>query len=107
MKEELNYLKTIGITKREEVTDETFMLCKTKFGFITDLANITEGESPSVFVIPKTTTEFEYAQDDQIDNAIALTSEEYFDFIFGRFVFLDELNGIIEVSKAAEDKSNE
>ena len=98
MKEELNYLQTIGITKREEVTDETFMLCKTKFGFITDLANITEGESPSVFIIPKTTTEFEYAQDDQIDNAIALTSEEYFDFIFGRFVFLDELNGIAEVS---------
>ena len=40
------------------------MLCKTKFGFMTDLQNITEGESPSVFVIPKTTTEFEYAQDD-------------------------------------------
>ena len=97
MKEELNYLKTIGVTKIEEVTDETFMLCKTKFDFITDLANITEGESPSVFVIPKTTTEFEYAQDDQVDNAIALTSEEYFDFIFGRFVFLDGLNGIAEV----------
>ena len=99
MKEELNYLKTIGITKREEVTDETFMLCKTKFGFITDLPNIIDGDSPSVFVIPKTTTEFEYAQSDQIDNSIALTSEEYFDFIFGRFVFLDELNGIAEVSK--------
>ena len=37
MKEELNYLKTIGITKREEVTDETFMLCKTKFGFATEV----------------------------------------------------------------------
>ena len=99
MKEELNYLQTIGITKREEVTDETFILCKTKFGFMTDLANITEGESPSVFIIPKTTTEFEYAQDDQIDNAIALTSEEYFDFIFGQVAFLDELNGIVEISK--------
>ena len=98
MKEELNYLKTIGITKREEVTDETFMLCKTKFGFITDLPNITDGDSPSVFVIPKTTTEFEYAQNDQIDDSIALTSEEYFDFIFGRFAFLDGLNGITEVS---------
>ena len=97
MEEELNYLKTIGVTKREEVTDETFMLCKTKFDFITDLSNIAEGESPSVFVIPKTTTEFEYAQNDQIDNSIALTSEEYFDFIFGRFVFLDGLNGITEV----------
>ena len=97
MREELNYLQTIGVTKREEVTDETFMLCKTKFDFITDLQNITKGESPSVFVIPKTTTEFEYAQDDQIDNVIALTSEEYFDFIFGRFVFLDGLNGITEV----------
>ena len=97
MKEELNYLQTIGVTKREEVTGETFMLCKTKFDFITDLANITEGESPSVFVVPKTTTEFEYAQDDQIDNAIALTAEEYFDFIFGRFAFLDGLNGITEV----------
>lgn len=94
MEEELNYLKTIGVTKIEEVTDETFMLCKTKFDFITDLANITEGESPSVFVIPKTTTEFEYAQSDQIDNSIALTSEEYFDFIFGRVAFLDGLNGI-------------
>ena len=101
MKEELNYLQTIGVTKREEVTDETFILCETKFGFMTDLPNITEGESPSVFVIPKTTTEFEYAQDDQIDNAIALTSEEYFDFIFGRFVFLDELNGITEVSEGS------
>ena len=97
MREELNYLQTIGITKREEVTNETFMLCKTKFGFMTDLSNITEDESPSVFVIPKTTTEFEYAQDDQIDNAIALTSEEYFDFIFGRIAFLDGLNGIVEV----------
>ena len=96
MKEELNYLQTIGITKREEVTDETFMLCKIKFGFITDLSNITEDESPSVFVIPKTTTEFEYAQSDQVDDSIALTSEEYFDFIFGRIAFLDELNGIID-----------
>ena len=99
MEEELNYLKTIGITKREEVTDETFMLCKIKFGFITDLPNITDGDIPSVFVIPKTITEFEYAQNDQIDDSIALTSEEYFDFIFGRFAFLDELNGIVEVSK--------
>ena len=98
MKEELNYLQTIGVTKRKEVTDETFMLCKTKFGFITDLSNITDGDSPSVFVIPKTTTEFEYAQNDQIDDSIALTSEEYFDFIFGRFAFLDGLNGITEVS---------
>lgn len=97
MEEELNYLKTIGVTKREEVTEETFFLCKTKFDFITDLANITEGESPSVFVIPKTTTEFEYAQSDQIDNSIALTSEEYFDFIFGRVAFLDGLNGITKV----------
>ena len=97
MKEELNYLQTIGITKREEVTNETFMLCKTKFGFMTDLSNITEDESPSVFVIPKTTTEFEYAQSDQVDDSIALTSEEYFDFIFGRIAFLDELNGITEV----------
>ena len=97
MKEELNYLQTIGVTKREEVTDETFMLCKTKFGCITDLPNITEGESPSVFVIPKTTTEFEYAQNEQIDNSIALTPEEYFDFIFGRVAFLDELNGICDV----------
>ena len=97
MEEELNYLKTIREKKIEEVTDETFMLCKTKFDFITDLANITEGESPSVFVIPKTTTEFEYAQSDQIDNSIALTSEEYFDFIFGRVTFLDGLNGITTV----------
>ena len=97
MEEELNYLKTIGVTKIEEVTDETFMLCKTKFDFMTDLANITEGESPSVFVVPKTTTEFEYAQSDQIDNSIALTSEEYFDFIFGRVTFLDGLNGITTV----------
>ena len=97
MKEELNYLQTIGITKREEVTNETFMLCKTKFGFMTDLSNITEDESPSVFVIPKTTTEFEYAQSDQVDDSIALTSEEYFDFIFGRIAFLDGLNGIVEV----------
>ena len=95
--EELKYLKTIGVTKREEVTGETFFLCKTKFGFVTDLANITEGESPSVFVVPKTTTEFEYAQSDQIDNSIALTSEEYFDFIFGRVAFLDGLNGITTV----------
>ena len=97
MEEELNYLKTVGVTKREEVTEETFFLCKTKFDFITDLANITEGESPSVFVVPKTTTEFEYAQSDQIDNSIALTSEEYFDFIFGRVAFLDGLNGITKV----------
>ena len=97
MKEELNYLQTIGVTKREEVTGETFFLCKTKFGFTTDLPNTIDGSNPSVFVIPKTTTEFEYAQDEQIDNAIALTSEEYFDFIFGRFAFLDELNGITEV----------
>lgn len=97
MEEELSYLQTIGVTKREEVTDETFMLCKTKFGFITDLLNIAEGDSPSVFVIPKTTTEFEYAQNEQIDDSIALTSEEYFDFIFGRVAFLDGLNGIVEV----------
>lgn len=97
MEEELNYLQKIGVTKREEVTEETFFLCKTKFDFITDLANITKGESPSVFVIPKTTTEFEYAQSDQIDNSIALTSEEYFDFIFGRVAFLDGLNGITKV----------
>ena len=98
MEKELNYLKTIGVTKREEVTGETFFLCKTKFGFVTDLPNTVVSSLHSVFVIPKTTTEFEYAQDDQIDNAIALTSEEYFDFIFGRFIFLDELNGITEVS---------
>ena len=97
MEEELNYLKTVGVTKREEVTEETFFLCKTNFGFVTDFLDKVDISSHSVFVIPKTTTEFEYAQDDQIDNAIALTSEEYFDFIFGRFVFLDGLNGIAEV----------
>lgn len=99
MEKELNYLKTIGVTKREEVTGETFFLCKTKFGFTTDLPNTIDNCDPSIFVIPKTTTEFEYAQSDQIDNSIALTSEEYFDFIFGRIAFLDELNGIVETSK--------
>lgn len=99
MKEELNYLQTIGVTKREEVTDETFMLCKTKFGFTTDSSNTIDNSDSSIFVIPKTTTEFEYAQSDQIDDSIALTSEEYFDFIFGRIAFLDGLNGITEVSK--------
>ena len=33
----------------------------------------------------------------QIDDSIALTSEEYFDFIFGRVAFLDGLNGITKV----------
>ena len=99
MREELNYLQTIGVTKREEVTNETFILCKTKFSFMTDLPNTIDNSDPSIFVIPKTTTEFEYAQSDQIDDSIALTSEEYFDFIFGRIAFLDELNGIVEVSK--------
>ena len=99
MREELNYLQTIGVTKREEVTNETFILCKTKFGFTTDLSNTIDNGDPSIFVIPKTTTEFEYAQNDQIDDSIALTSEEYFDFIFGRIAFLDELNGIVKISK--------
>lgn len=99
MEKELNYLKTIGVTKREEVTGETFFLCKIKFGFATDLPDTVDSSLHSVFVIPKTTTEFEYAQNDQIDDSIALTSEEYFDFIFGRVVFLDELNGIVKVSK--------
>lgn len=97
MEKELNYLKTIGVTKREEVTGETFILCKTRFGFTTDLPNIIDGVNPSVFVIPKTTTEFEYAQDEHTDNSIALTFEEYFDFIFGRIAFLDGLNGIVKV----------
>lgn len=97
MKEELNYLQTIGITKREEVTNETFILCKTKFGFVTDLPDTVDSNLHSVFVIPKTTTEFEYANSDQIDNSIALTFDEYFDFIFGRIAFLDELNGIFDV----------
>ena len=97
MEEELNYLKTIGVTKREEVTEETFFLCKTKFGFMTDFPDTVDINFHSVFVIPKTTTEFEYAQSDQIDNSIALTSEEYFDFIFGRVAFLDGLNGITNV----------
>ena len=99
MKDELNYLQTIGVTKREEVTDETFILCKTKFGFTTDLPNTIDNSDPSVFVIPKTTTEFEYAQSDQIDDSIAVTSEEYFDFMFGQVAFLDEVNGIIGISK--------
>ena len=99
MREELDYLQTIGITKREEVTDEIFILCKTKFGFTTDLPNTIDNSDLSVFVIPKTTTEFKYAQSDQIDDSIALTSEEYFDFIFGRIAFLDELNGIVEIPK--------
>ena len=97
MEEELNYLKTIGVTKREEVTEETFFLCKTKFGFVTDSLDTVDINFHSVFVIPKTTTEFKYAQTDQIDNSIALTSEEYFDFIFGRVTFLDGLNGITKV----------
>lgn len=97
MEEELNYLKTVGVTKREEVTEETFFLCKTKFGFVTDFSDTVDISSNSVFVIPKTTTEFKYAQSDQIDNSIALTSEEYFDFIFGRVAFLDGLNGITKV----------
>lgn len=97
MEEELNYLKTIGVTKREEVTEETFFLCKTKFGFVTDFLDTVDISFHSVFVIPKTTTEFKYAQSDQIDNSIALTSEEYFDFIFGRVAFLDGLNGITKV----------
>ena len=97
MKEELNYLQKIGVTKREEVTEETFFLCKTKFGFMTDFPDTVDINFNSVFVIPKTTTEFEYAQSDQIDNSIALTSEEYFDFIFGRVAFLDGLNGITTV----------
>lgn len=100
MKEELNYLKTIGVTKREEVTGETFFLCKTKFGFVTDLPNTVDSNLHSVFVIPKTTTEFKYAQNEHTDNSIALTSEEYFDFIFGRIAFLDELNGIIDISRS-------
>lgn len=97
MEKELNYLKTVGVTKREEVTEETFFLCKTNFGFVTDFLDKVDISSHSVFVIPKTTTEFEYAQTDQIDNSIALTSEEYFDFIFGRVAFLDGLNGITKV----------
>lgn len=97
MKEELNYLQTIGVTKREEVTRETFMLCKTRFGFITDLPNTIDSSAHSVFVIPKTTTEFEYAQNEQVDDSVALTFEEYFDFIFGRVTFSDELNGIVTV----------
>lgn len=97
MKEELNYLQTIGVTKREEVTGETFMLCKTRFGFTTDLPNTIDGSVHSVFVIPKTTIEFEYAQNEHADNSIALTFEEYFDFIFGRVAFLDGLNGIVKV----------
>lgn len=100
MKEELNYLETIGITKREEVTGETFFLCKTKFGFITDLPDTVDISLHSVFVIPKTITEFEYAQDENVDNSIALTFEEYFDFIFGRIAFLDGLNGITNVSRS-------
>ena len=97
MEEELNYLQKIGVTKREEVTEETFFLCKTKFGFMTDFPDTVDINFNSVFVIPKTTTEFEYARSDQIDNSIALTSEEYFDFIFGRVAFLDGLNGITKV----------
>ena len=97
MKEELNYLKTIGVTKREEVTGETFFLCKTKFGFVTDLPDTVDSSLHSVFVIPKSTTEFEYAKDEYTDNSIALTFEEYFDFIFGRIAFLDGLNGIVKV----------
>lgn len=97
MKEELNYLQTIGVTKREEVTGETFMLCKTRFGFTTDLPNTIDSSAHSVFVIPKTTTEFEYAQNEQVDDSVALTFEEYFDFIFGRVAFSDELNGIVTV----------
>ena len=100
MEEELNYLQTIGVTKREEVTGETFLLCKTKFGFMTDFPDTVDINFHSVFVIPKTTTEFEYGQSDQIDNSIALTSEEYFDFIFGRVAFLDGLNGITNVLSA-------
>ena len=99
MREELNYLQTIGVTKREEVTDKTFILCKTKFSFTTDLSNTIDNSDPSIKEKKKTTTEFEYAQSDQIDDSIALTSEEYFDFIFGRIAFLDELNGIVEISK--------
>lgn len=97
MGKELNYLKTIGVTKREEVTGETFFLCKTKFGFVTDLPDTVDSSLHSVFVVPKSTTEFEYARNEQVDNSIALTFEEYFDFIFGRIAFLDELNGIINV----------
>ena len=67
MEEELNYLKTIGVTKREEVTEETFFLCKTKFGFVTDFLDTVDINFNSVFVIPKTTTEFEYAQSSQIE----------------------------------------
>ena len=59
MKEELNYLQTIGVTKREEVTSGAFMLCKARFGFITDLPDTADSREHSVFVIPKTTTEFE------------------------------------------------
>ena len=97
MEKELNYLKTIGITKREEVTGETFFLCKTKFGFVTDLPNTFDSSLHSVFVIPKSTTEFEYAKDEYTDNSIALTFDEYFDFIFGRIAFLDGLNGVVKV----------
>ena len=97
MKEELNYLQTIGVTKREDVTVETFFLCKTRFGFETDLPNTIDISEHSVFVIPKTTTEFEYAHKEQLYNSIALTFEEYFDFIFGLIAFLDGLNGICKV----------
>lgn len=97
MEKELNYLKTIGVTKREEVTRETFFLCKTKFCFVTDLPNTVDSSLHSVFVIPKSKTEFEYAQNEYTDNSIALTFDEYFDFIFGRIAFLDGLNGITNV----------
>ena len=97
MEEELNYLKTVGVTNRAEVTEETFFLCKPQSGFVPAFIAKVDISSHSVYIIPKTTTEFKYAQSDQIDNSIALTSEEYFDFIFGRVAFLDGLNGITMV----------
>ena len=49
MEEDLSYLKTVGVPNRAEVTEETFFLCKTNFGFVTDFLDKVDISSHSVF----------------------------------------------------------
>ncbi len=83
-----------------------FDLFKEKYGFITDEDVILDKNEVQLFVVPLSTADFRYAtaeeryiteHDDDASLCLALTKQQYFDFILEKIQFLEDLNGITTI----------
>lgn len=93
MTDEKEFIKDYNITEDNIV--EVFNIFKNKYNFLID-----GEEYLNVFILPLTITDFKYALEEDLENplCLALTKEEYFDFILEKIQFLPDLNGITSLN---------